>query len=690
MEVLKVFKNLNTPPIGSRTQPQSEHRCRPIQASQKLNVLIFGLSLFMLAGCGGGGGSGASSAGGTTSPVSTTTAAVYATPAQESLSTLDVERVLAQAVGEAHALNSPAIIAVTDRVGNVLAVFQMTGARTTMTTSRLTGTNVFNDFDIDAQGIDVDATMGAISKAVTGTYLSSSGNAFSTRTASQIVQQHFPPSPTSVGQEGGPLFGVQFSQLPCSDLNTRYTAGAASDALIGPKRSPLGLAADPGGFPLYKNGVVVGAVGVMADGDYGFDTNILDIDSDVEEKIALAGSQGFAAPDTITADRISLSGTLLRYSDATVGNLHPLETRFSAFDATYGNLIAVRGYTDGTLRGGVAYGAEASGYRRSSTSEFSFPDAFVLTDGSGHNRYPIRAGTDQADVGQALSASEVQTVLEEAYRVMAKARGAIRWPLDSHAQMTISIVDSYGTVLGLVRSPDAPLFGTDVSVQKARTVAFFANPKAEQQLNDTLDAEVPLFAQRFKTFLNDPDALSGKYAFGARSIGNLARPYFPDGELGRPNGPLSRPIADFNPFATGLQVALIKSNLLQHALHVRGSLGIVNDTGTQCTSLPAAPTGQRRLANGIQIFPGAVPIYRGETMVGAIGVSGDGVDQDDMVSFLGLNNAALRIGTISNAPKARRADNIVVPVGSGVRLRYVNCPVAPFLGSSEQNVCSGL
>ena len=61
-----------------------------------------------------------------------------------------------------------------------------------------------------------------------------------------------------MGLESGPLFGVQFSQLPCSDLSARL-----GDGMIGPKRSPLGLAADPGGIPLYKNGVVVGGIGVM-------------------------------------------------------------------------------------------------------------------------------------------------------------------------------------------------------------------------------------------------------------------------------------------------------------------------------------------------------------------------------------------------------------------------------------------
>ena len=97
--------------------------------------------------------------------------------------------------------------------------------------------------------------------------------------------------------------------------------------------------------------------------------------------------------------------------------------------------------------------------------------------------------------------------------------------------------------------------------------------------------------------------------------------------------------------------------------------------------------GSNRLANGIQIFPGSVPIYRDATLIGGIGVSGDGIDQDDMISFLGLHNAGVALGTgVGNAPVGIRAD-ILEP--NGVRLRYVNCPFSPFLGSNEQNVCDG-
>ncbi len=651
----------------------------------------------VLTSCGGGGGS--NDFGGTPSPspapapTPTPTpidgnGGAFTPPAQEALSVSDVQTVIAQAVGEATARNLPSVIAVTDRVGNVLAVFEMNGARATATTSARTALGTVNNPGIDVQDVDVPAAAGAIAKAVTGAYLSSSGNAFSTRTASQIVQEHFPPAPTAAGLESGPLFGVQFSQLPCSDLNQRFgNAGAA--ALIGPKRSPLGLSADPGGLPLYKNGVVVGAIGVMGDGDYGFDSNILDIDVDDEEAIALAGIQGFAPPAAITANRISVDGTSLRFSDMVVNDLSPLQSNFAAINGTSGNLIAVTGYTAGTIISGSAYGTESSGIRASTAAEFKNRDAFVLSDGTGANRFPIRAATDGANVATPLTEAETRAILEEAFIIMSRARAQIRQPLDSRAQVSISIVDTHGEILGIVRSPDAPIFGTDVSLQKARTASFFSNSVAASDLLGNPDTDVAAFVQRVRTFLNDPNALTGGIAFADRSGGNLSRPYFPDGELGRPPGPLSRPIEDFNPLATGLQAALIFPNLGQHLAFVTGASP--TDTPMRCTNTPDAVAGQNRLENGIQIFPGSVPIYRGDQLIGGLGVSGDGIDQDDMISFLGLHNAGLRVGGIGNAPKAIRADNVVVDLGDAqVRLRYVNCPFAPFLDTDDQNVCEGL
>ena len=73
-------------------------------------------------------------------------------------------------------------------------------------------------------------------------------------------------------------------------------------------------------------------------------------------------------------------------------------------------------------------------------------------------------------------------------------------------------------------------------------------------------------------------------------------------------------------------------------------------------------------------------------MIGGIGVSGDGIDQDDMIAFLGLSRAG-EIVDINNAPLTLRADNLIP---QGTRLRYVQCPQAPFLNSTTESVCDGI
>jgi len=646
-------------------------------------------SALALASCGGGGSSGGTSpvTGGTPAPTPTppTAGRLFADPAAEALSIAEVQQIFAQAIGEAQARGLAGTIAVVDRVGNVLGVFVMNGspALTTLSRQQIGGMAAAGG-EVGLQGADVPTVTVAIAKAITGAYLSSGGNAFSSRTASQIVQEHFPPAPTTVGLESGPLFGVQFSQLPCSDLSARF----GSDGLIGPKRSPLGLSADPGGFPLYKNGVVVGGIGVAGDGDYGFDPDILDVDVDDEEAAALAGIQGFAPPPDITADRINVDGTSLRFTDMTVGDLGALQTSFGAVNGPAGALVAVTGYTNGAIAAGVTYGSEASGIRRADASEFNLPDGYILTDGAGNPRYPARAGTDGGSVAQPLTQAEVTAILEEAFTVLSRSRAQIRRPLDSRMQATISLVDTHGEILGIVRSPDGPIFGTDVSLQKARTAAFFSNSVAAADMNAAGGA-IANYVTRVRAFLNDPSALTGAFAFADRSGGNLSRPYFPDGEVGRPAGPLSVEVpSTFSPFAVGLQSDLIAGNIVQHLGFV-GAGGA--DTNVGCTPLPASPGGNPRVANGIQIFPGSVPIYRGGELIGGIGVSGDGIDQDDMVSFLGLHNAGVTTGSINNAPNDIRADRIVVDLGDAeVRLRYVNCPFAPFLDDPAQNVCEGL
>lgn len=610
------------------------------------------------------------------------------------LSTALVEEVIARAVAEAQARNQRATIAVVDRVGNVLGVFAMNGASTTVTL-RSTGSVAGVDGGLENVEV-VPAAMAAIAKAITGAYLSSEGNAFSTRTASQIVQSHF--NPGEVLAPGGPLFGVQFSQLPCSDLSARDAGGAAG---VGPQRSPLGLAADPGGFPLYLGGTPIGGIGVVADGVYGLDANILDRDVDVEEAIALAGTRGLPTPEDRRADRITADGKTLRFSDVEFAQLASAPTGIPAFASlgSVGRLVAVPGYAAPTIRPGTAFGQPVSGIR-ADTRDFPGLDAFVLVDASGAERYAPRSGSEPSD---ALSAAEVRTLLATALRTANRARAQIRRPLGTPARVTISIVDSNGQILGIVRSRDAPVFGIDVSVQKARAAAFLSSPGAAEILAD-LPAAVYLdrglvalraeslgqYVTALRGFTGLPAALAdGQIAFSSRAVGNLARPNYPDGVDGNPAGPLSKPAGRWSPFSTGLQLDLVHNALIQHVAFVAG---LAPDVGRQCGGVGGFAEGfslrasSALLANGLQIFPGGLPIHRNGKLIGAIGVSGDGIDQDDMVAFLAVADAHLGAAGPQHPALDRRADQLT-PAGS--RLRYVSCPQAPFLDSNVQEPCRG-
>jgi uncharacterized protein GlcG (DUF336 family) len=635
-----------------------------------------------LSSCGGGGGI---PDGGCTGFCATNT------PSR--LEVADVQQVIAQAVFEAQARGAHATIAVVDRVGNVLAIYRMTGASTSVTIT--SGRGVQGGLE----GIQIiPDTLAAIAKAITGAYLSSEGNAFSTRTASQIVQEHFNPGTTNA--PAGPLFGVQFSQLPCSDLNTRFNGATVS---AGPQRSPLGLSADPGGFPLYKNGTPVGGVGVIADGIYGLDLNIRDTDRSVDEIIALAATGGFSVPSNRSADHISAGGLTLRFSDATGADLktNPANaTPFASLTGADGALVALTGYTNGTIVAGTQFGQPDSGIRAATDPDFAARDAFVLVDDTNTERFPPTAASDAGLLGaNALTALEVKTILKNALSVANQARAQIRQPLNSQARVTISVVDTYGAVLGIVRTRDAPVFGIDVSLQKARTAAFFSDAAAAGDLQADADAiylnadgslgahsSISAYLTNLRSFLGLPNALAdGAYAFTDRAGGNMSRPFYPDGQDAHSNGPFSKPFASWSPFSDGLQLDLNYNAIIQHVVFTLG--GGPDVAAGFCNGFPVTPNGKPRLANGSQIFPGSVPIYRGNTLVGAIGVSGDGVDQDDMVSFLGLHDAGVELSNgIGNAPSNIRADQLAP---GGVNLRYVECPQAPFLNSSAQNVCEG-
>jgi uncharacterized protein GlcG (DUF336 family) len=662
-----------------------------------------------LAGCGGG--SNTLDPDGTSPPPPQQTpdsgCSGFCANASSFLTADDVRQIIAQAVNEAKAISRPGTIVVTDRLGNVLAVYRMAGASPIQRVSSERG------LAGGLEGLNIPAEFGAISKALTSVYFSSEGNAFTSRTAGQIVQEHF--NPGDITAPSGPLFGVQISNLPCSDINVPFNGVGPSP---GPHPAPVGLAADPGGISLYKAGVPVGAIGVAADEIYGLDANALDRDPNVDEIIAKAGSYGFAGPIDRRADQITAGGLLLRYANTEFNELarNPATApAFSTLTAADGALIAVPGYALATVQRGTAFGQPESGVRAATAAEYPPDlDAFVVVDPNNVNRFPPRAGTEATN---ALTADEVRTIAIEAIRVAKRARAQVRRPLGSPAGETVVIVDSNGVVLALVRTRDSLVDAIDVTTQKARTAAFFSNPNAANDIvtaapnpiryfaaevniaggfvNLTFAATSPTpasYVQAFRDFLGQPNALAdGLTAHSTRSIGLLERPLYPDGVPNTPPGPLSPPIESWSIFNTGLELDLIYNQLATSIAFYLQQAGLqirINGTPTVLPTPSGSCTGIGRIPNGYTLFGGGFPIYKNGQLVGGIGASGDGTDQSDLVAFLGLANAGAQLGNgIGHAPSNIRADNLSP---RGARLLYVQCPQAPFNNSNEQFVCEGL
>ena len=623
----------------------------------KLERLLYGILFLGLVSCGGGG-AGTSFTGNCTS---------YAF-SQQSLSAAEVDQVIAQAVSVASTLGQSATVAVVDRVGNVLGVFQMSGGDYNVTITSNKGVTG------GLESVSLDSKFAAISKAITGAYLSSSGNAFSTRTAGFIIQDHYIPQVSN--SSAGPLYGVQFSQLGCGDLVQKGTS-----TTLGPRRSPLGLAADPGGFPLYKNGMVVGGIGVVirSNPTYTLDLNPTDIDNDLKEIIAQSATSGFTPQTCIRANQITANGVTLRYSDSDdnlkTPSLTTLVSATASYGSAFGALASVTNYyVAGTAPvAGTAYGNAASGFAADSTN-FSGQSGYVMVTAASANRYPPTASSG-------LSAAEVTTLLQNGLTVANVTRAQIRKPLDSAAQVTISVVDQAGVILGIARTTDAPMFGTDVSLQKARTASFFShlstrtnnargNLSTLNLLGDYISSSTDSrHADVFFPSLGNT-SFNSNIAFSARAIGNIHRPYFPDGIESKSRGPLSKAVSSWSPFNIGLQLDLVQSKIVA---------ALSSSTLTSCT---ASSVG---IDNGIQVFPGGVPIYKSGVLVGGIGVSGDGVDQDDMISFLAVSRTSSSFSAITNAVSSIRSSTLTASDGNS--LRYVQCPQAPFLNSTENAVC---
>ncbi len=208
-----------------------------------------------------------------------------------------------------------------------------------------------------------------------------------------------------------------------------------------------------------------------------------------------------------------------------------------------------------------------------------------------------------------LTLGQVQGIVANAVATGNTIRAAIRLPVGVRARFVIAVADLDGSLLALYRMPDATLFSVDVAVAKSRNVTYFSGPGGYQDL---------------------PGVVAGT-AITNRTLGFAGQPLYPEGIDGTAPGP-------FYPL-------------------------FANDVANPCTQGSQPKTANQ---NGIVFFPGSSPLYVNGKLVGGLGVSGDGVDQDDYAAAGGA--------TGYEAPTSIRADQYF---DQNVRLTYQKFPPNP-------------
>jgi uncharacterized protein GlcG (DUF336 family) len=230
-----------------------------------------------------------------------------------------------------------------------------------------------------------------------------------------------------------------------------------------------------------------------------------------------------------------------------------------------------------------------------------------------------------------LTAAQVTRIVNQGIAQAMKTRAQIRVQPTS-AKMVLAVADKDGTLLGVYRMPGATVFSIDVAIAKSRNTAYYAS--ADLQPQDRV-AGVPLGT-----------------AFTNRTFRYLAVPKYPSGNASAAPAPFSiLNTPGINP-RTGLNVgAPLPASAFNST--VLGYDSFHPGTNFRATT----PAGNQ---NGIVFFPGSTALYVGRTLKGGYGISGDGVDQDDVVTFFGAAGFS--------APQSIQAVQFFV---RGIRLPYI-------------------
>jgi uncharacterized protein GlcG (DUF336 family) len=357
--------------------------------------------------------------------------------------------------------------------------------------------------------------------------------------------------------------------------------------------------------------------------------------SQIPPSLALGGGFGLgiitgkADPMDSNADSVIPGGVPIFYQNVVVGGIGVVTASSNFNVAEYAAFVGStkqRGSTGNNFgptpaAPGVVF---IGGIALPFVDQTSLPSGFTTGPVAGTGSYLVPATNSQGQPPEGdlimpvagplggLSASDVTQILQNAEATANTTRAAIRLPIGSTTRMAVAVADLDGTIIGLRRMADSTVFSIDVAATKARNMVYF-NSAARTAADLT---GVPMGT-----------------AVTNRTISFGAQPLYPPGINGSNPGPFfSLYTMDLaNPCTQGFQSGAANAN-----------------------------------KSGIVFFPGSAGLYRGGVLVGGLGVSGDGVDEDDYVTNGGTAGF--------EAPTNIRADQIL---DEGVRLPYFKFPRNP-------------
>jgi uncharacterized protein GlcG (DUF336 family) len=591
------------------------------------------------------------------------------------LTTDDVKKLLERASAATNLDN--AIIAVVDRNGTILGVRVENGVSPQITQNT---TNLV--FAID----------GAVSLARTGAYFANDTAPLTSRTVQDISQTTITqrevdsnpdvPDPGGDSTIFGPGYvapvgikghfppGIQFTpQVDLFDIEstnrdntsptgTRFNVPpqyvAPGGNLVAPESygqvtgilptaQSRGIATLPGGVPLYKKPIggtpaLVGGIGVFFPGTTGYATeenSTLNTPalrhhskpdySQIAEYMAFVAAGGSKMAGLPFNGPVNGAPALPDFSEP-FGRIDLAGITLSIFGN--GGLEGLKNLLN--VGGKFSAGGQAEG-----TDQPVDAQGDLYLDGKGvpYGWLVIpHAGGD-------LTAADVQAIVARGIAEANQVRAQIRLPFNNTARMVFAVSDESGNILGLYRMKDATYFSLGVAVAKARNVAYYDNP----------------------ALLQPEDRLKGipaGTAFTARTFRYVSLPFFPEG-------------IDINPPGPG---SILNDGGVTIYATTKGPPLPVKDFQTLQGFNDFNPNTNFRdpfnldNQNGVVFFPGSAPLYKdasggsGRQIVGGLGVSGDGVFQDDDVTA----EAALAYAP----PSELRSDM--------VRLRGVRLPFFKF------------